>query len=493
MKLTLSISALMLIFSACGTLEANDKPNIILVLTDDQGYGDVTRHGHPLLKTKHLDALHDSSVRFSQFYVSPSCSPTRAALLTGMHEFRSGVTHTLQPRESLDREATLLPQLLKSAGYRTGFVGKWHLGGKGYGPEDRGFDWCSTNVGGPRVHFDPIMIRNRKREQAKGYREDLFFDDAMKFIEESKDAPFFCYLATYSPHAPLDAPEQFVTPFRGKVSDEEANFLGMVANLDWNVGRLLARLRKLEIEDDTIVIFMTDNGETHGLEVYNANMRGSKCTIWQGGSRAVSFWNWPGHWKPHEETHLTAHLDVLPTLCDLAGVKVPAKLAKKLEGFSLCPLLESEKQVDWHKDRMLFHHVGRWPSGLAASHKYAMAGVQTPDRLLVRSHPCDDEKCESYMSQCTTLRSVERGAVRATYTKENAQFHWGVTPRNRWALFDLKADPECRRDLAGDEPEAVAKLSKAYDQWWDDIYPEMIAAGGDEGEPRSLPGKPQSK
>ena len=193
------------------------KPNIIFILTDDQGYGDLGRHGHPLLKTPNLDALHDQSVRFDQFYVSPSCSPTRAALLTGMHEFRNGVTHTTQPREHLDKDAVLLPQLLLSAGYRTGFVGKWHLGGEGeYAPEKRGFAWSSTNVGGPNVHFDPVMIRNRKREPRKGYREDIFFDEAMAFIDERKDAPFFCYLATYSPHAPLAAPAEFTAPFRGK-------------------------------------------------------------------------------------------------------------------------------------------------------------------------------------------------------------------------------------------------------------------------------------
>ncbi|MDA7922647.1 sulfatase-like hydrolase/transferase, partial [Verrucomicrobiales bacterium] len=220
--------------------EREDRPNIILVLTDDQGYGDLGRHGHPLLKTPHMDQLHDESVRFKNFYVSPSCSPTRAALLTGMHEFRNGVTHTLQPREQLYLDAVILPQLLKSAGYRTGFIGKWHLGNKGdYAPGQRGFDWCSTNVGGPRVHFDPVMIRNGKRQEEKGYREDLFFDDAMAFIEESGDQPFFCYLATYSPHSPLAAPEPFVAPFRGKVSDDEAAYLGMVANIDFNVGRLM--------------------------------------------------------------------------------------------------------------------------------------------------------------------------------------------------------------------------------------------------------------
>jgi arylsulfatase A-like enzyme len=147
------------------------KPSIILILTDDQGYGDWSSHGHPLLKTPNADQLRDRSVSFENFYVSSSCSPTRAALLTGMHEFRNGVTHTQQPRDHLRKDATLLPQLLATVGYRNGIIGKWHLGDQpGFAPEDRGFDWCSTNEGGPREHFDPVMIRNRKREKVTGYR-----------------------------------------------------------------------------------------------------------------------------------------------------------------------------------------------------------------------------------------------------------------------------------------------------------------------------------
>ena len=200
------------VFCCIGYAESEQRPNILFILTDDQGYGDLAKHGHPYLQTPNLDKLYEESVRFDNFYVSPSCSPTRAALLTGRHEFRSGVTHTQQPREHLHIDAITLPQLLKDGGYRTGFVGKWHLGGKNgveYSPAGRGFEWTSTNAKGPYNHFDPIMIRNRKRTQVEGFREDIFFDDAMDFIETTpKDQPFFCYLSTYSPHTPLDAPER---------------------------------------------------------------------------------------------------------------------------------------------------------------------------------------------------------------------------------------------------------------------------------------------
>lgn len=474
----------------CAVAQVTDaaKPNILLIITDDQGYGDVGRHGHPLLETPHLDALHDQSVRFERFYVSPSCSPTRAALMTGMHEFRNGVTHTTNPREHLNKDAIILPQLLQSAGYRTGFIGKWHLGNDGpYAPDKRGFEWCSTSVGAAAVHFDPIIIRNRKREQRTGYREDILFDEAMTFIDQSRDSPFFCYLSTFSPHAPVRAPDAFKKPFVGKVDAEEADFLGMVANLDYNLGRITKHVRDRGLENDTIVIWMNDNGETHGLDVYNAGMRGSKATIWQGGSRAMSFWKWPGKWQPHAVQNLTAHLDVLPTLCDYAGVQLPADLTVKLEGWSLRPLIESAQPIAWHDDRLLFHHVGRWPSGLAASHKYAMAAVQTGDFLLVRSHPCDDPACKTFASQCTTLRAVENGATRATYTKKNAQFHWGVTRRNHWSLFDLKNDIACEKDLAMQRPELALRLAAAYDRWWGGLYATMIGLGGDKESPELSP------
>jgi arylsulfatase A-like enzyme len=225
----------------------------------------------------------------------------------------------------------------------------------------------------------------------------------------------------------------------------KSNILCMVANLDHNMGRIPQHLRERKLEDNTIVLFMNDNGKTHGLDVFNAGMRGSKCTIWQGGSRAISFWRWPGCWQPHAVPNLTAHLDVIPTLCDLAGVT------------------------------------------LAASHKYAMASVRSGDHLLVRSHPCDDPACESFSNQCTTLRSVEKGATRATYTADNAQFHWGVTPRGRWSLYNLKTDADCSKDLASQEPELTAKLTAAYEQWWNSVYPEMIRLGGDKGDPGTKP------
>lgn len=456
---------------------APTKPNILFIITDDQGYGDWSTNGHPLLKTPNADKLAAESVRLENFYVSPSCSPTRAALLTGMHEFRSGVTHTQNPRVNLPHDTTTLPELLATAGYRTGFVGKWHLGSP---PSGHGFEWCSTNQGGPFEHFDPNMVRNGKKTKETGYREDIYFNDAMDFITESKDQPWFMYLSTYSPHDPLAAPEEFVAPFRGKVTEEQAQYLGMVANLDYNIGRLMAFLKEKNLDENTVVVLMSDNGQTYGLDVFNAGMRGCKVTAWEGGTRTFSYWRWTSHWPPHQVDNLSAHIDVLPTLCAVAGAKIPDALQPEIEGFDLLPVLESKDPIAWHDDRILYHHVARWPGGMAADHKYAMAGVRQGNYLLVRSRPCDNPNCEEANGQqCETLRSVESGSKRANYTAENAQFHWGVTPRGHWALFDAKKDPGCLNDLATTEPDRAAAMAAAYDAWWDKTFPVMVERGGD--------------
>jgi len=459
------------------------KPNIIFILTDDQGYGDLSAHGHPLLKTPNFDRMHNEGVRFDNFYVSPSCSPTRAALLTGMHEFRSGVTHTREPRMRLHKDAVTLPELLKKSGYRTALIGKWHLGGnteKGYRASDRGFDLYS-NVYADL--FDGLVHHNEKLvgKVPGKFREDIYFDEAMRYIEECGDKPYFCEIATISPHTPLGAPERFIAPFRGKVSDEEATYLGMVANLDYNIGRLLDFLAKRKLDKNTIVVLMNDNGQTCGLDVYNAGMRGCKTTAWQGGSRAFSFWRWPGQWIPHRVDNLTAHLDFLPTICELTGTPLPKRLQSQLEGFSLVPLLKAKGPLSWHDERMVFLHTGRWASGLADAHKYAKASVLQGHFILVRNRACEELACTGETrGECDGLRAVEKGSKVGTYTKANAQFHWGVTPSGRWALYDLKKDIACRNDISEKNPERVKTMAAAYDKWWDDLYPVMIKRGGDD-------------
>jgi arylsulfatase A-like enzyme len=479
---------LLLLLSFTSLLQAL-PPDIILILADDMGYGDLGRHGNPVIKTPRLDALHEESVRFTDFCVSPSCSPTRAALLTGRDPLRQGVTHTLQPREHLERSAVLLPQVLKAADYESCMIGKWHLGDdRGFKPQERGFDLAITSRQGGTEPFDPALVRNGgEPEKRQGYREDVYFDEAIEFIRQRRrpDAPaparpYFLYLATYSPHSPLAAPESFIKPYRAVLDAEKAAYAGMVANLDWNVGRLLDFLNEQKLAKDTVVIFMSDNGGTYGVDLHNAGMRGCKCTVWPGGTRAISFWRWSGHWQPHEVPQLTAHLDVLPTLADLADVKVQPALAAKLEGRSLRTLLEGGEDA-WFQGRMVFQHVSRWPGGTAADHRESQAAVRWGSYLLVRNRPCTnrDGLCRAdKQNRCNGLRRAINGLNKDTYTRD-ALFHWGATHGEGWALYDVRRDPGCHADLADVRRPVVEKLLPAYRAWWDAIYPEMIAAGGD--------------
>ena len=331
--------------------------------------------------------------------------------------------------------------------------------------------------------FDGLVHLNEKlvRKVPGKFREDIYFDEAMRYIEECGDKPYFCEIATISPHTPLGAPERFIAPFRGKVSDEEATYLGMVANLDYNIGRLLDFLAKRKLDKNTIVVLMNDNGQTCGLDVYNAGMRGYKTTAWQGGSRAFSFWRWPGQWIPHRVDNLTAHLDFLPTICELTGTPLPKRLQSQLEGFSLVPLLKAKGPLSWHDERMVFLHTGRWASGLADAHKYAKASVLQGHFFLVRNRACEELACTGETrGECDGLGAVEKGSKVGTYTKANAQFHWGVTPSGRLALYDLKKDIACQNDIAEKNPERVKAMAAAYDNWWDDLYPVMIKCGGDD-------------
>ncbi len=426
-------------------------PNIVFLLTDDQGYGDLSCHGNPVLKTPHLDRLHDQGVRFTDFHVSPTCSPTRAALLTGRHEFRNGVTHTILERERLTPRATTLAQVLRSAGYATGIFGKWHLGDEAaYQPDRRGFDEVFIHGGGGigqsypgscgdapgNTYFDPVLWHNGRFEETRGYCTDVFFARAARWIESVKGRrPFFCYLATNAPHAPLQVRPEDEKRYAGRVKDPNvAKFFGMIANIDDNVGRLLAKLDEWGVARETLVLFMNDNGGTVGVPVYNAGMRGQKATPWLGGTRAASFWRWPGTLPPADVDRLCAHLDVLPTLADLAGAKLTDEVRAQVEGRSLVPLLKNPR-AGW-PERLLFTHVGRWPKGTPPEEsKYRGCGVRSPRWHLV----CD------------------RG-----------------DGKKAWQLFDVKADPGEKADVAPEHTEVVRKLDEAYDQWWASVQPHLV-------------------
>ena len=423
------------------------KPNVIVIITDDQGYGDLSCLGNPILKTPNIDRLHGESVRLTRYHVSPTCAPTRAALLTGRHEFRSGVTHTINERERLALSATTFPQLLQKTGYNTGIFGKWHLGDEAaYQPEKRGFDEvyihgcggigqsypgsCGDAPG--NSYFNPAILHNGQFEKTKGYCTDLFFDQAIRWIGKRKDAgPFYCHISPNCPHAPLDCPQEYVNLYKGKVPENVAKFFGMIANIDDNVGKLLTKLNEWGLDRNTIVVFTTDNGGTAGVKLFNAGMRGAKVTPYLGGIRVPCFVRWTGTLKPGDVPALAAHVDWLPTLAELSGATIPEGL--KLDGRSLVPILKDPSSA-W-PDRVLFTHVGRWAKGKAAESKYAFCSVRN-DRFQMVSAAKDGKKA--------------------------------------WELFDLQADPGETTNVIAKFPDVAKSLEASYDVWWSSVLPAMV-------------------
>jgi len=433
---------------------APQRPNIIFVLTDDQGYGDISAHGNPILRTPNLDRMRAESARFMDFQVSPTCAPTRSALMTGRHEFKNGVTHTIFERERMTLSAATLPELLKGAGYTTGIFGKWHLGDEEeYQPNRRGFDEVYIHGGGGigqtypgscgdapgNTYFDPAIRHNGTFVKTQGYCTDLFFSQATRWIDSVRQrGPFFAYIATNAPHSPYTARPADAALYRDKAPDEAtANFFGMVHNIDENVGRLLAKIDEWGIARDTLVIFMNDNGGTGGTKVFNAGMRAQKGTPYLGGVRAASFWRWPGRFAPADITPLVAHVDVLPTLAEIAGVPLTGKYTQQVEGRSLLPLLTNAR-APW-PDRTLFTHVGRWQRfSDPQDSKFVNCSVRTPRWHLVSTKPAGSEG------------------------------------KPAWELYDVASDPGERENVAAKNPDAVRTMAAAYDQWWISVQPALV-------------------
>ena len=436
--------------SAGFAAETPARPNIIFIMTDDQGYGDLSCHGNPILKTPHLDRLHGQSVRFTDYNVSPTCSPTRCALLTGRHEFRSGVCHTIMERERMALTANPYPVLLKQAGYATAIFGKWHLGDEvAYQPDKRGFGEVFIHGAGgigqtfpgscgdaPRnSYFNPAILHNGQFEKTKGYCTDVFFNQAIKWIDQHRDqksGPFYAHLCLNAPHDPLDCPEEYIQQYAGKVPEKQARFFGMIANIDDNIGRLMAKLQDWKLDENTIVIFTTDNGSANGVNIFNAGMRGSKVTPFLGGIRVPFFVRWTQHLTPHEVSSLAAHIDLFPTICELTGIKIPEGVQAKLEGRSLVPLLNNA-QADW-PDRILVTHAGRWAKGKSRDAKYQHCSIRNSRFQMVRPGAKDP----------------------------------------RWMLFDLNADPGETTDVSEKFPLVVKELDAAYDRWWESILPDLV-------------------
>lgn len=434
-------------------------PNIILVITDDQGYPPVGAHGHPWLKTPNMDKLRAAGTALDRFLVSPTCSPTRSALMTGRHPLKNGITHTVLDRERLALGAVTLPQALAKAGYRSGIFGKWHLGDQAeYQPEKRGFEEVFIHGAGGigqkypgscadvpgNKYFDPVIRHNGKFVKTKGFCTDVFFSEATEWIAKMKggEEPFFAYIATNAPHSPFVATPESKKRFLDMgFNDQRAGFFGMIENIDANLGKLMQKMDEWDLWKDTVFIFMSDNGmegqvaqagkvlgkDSEGREIkgYNAGMKGYKGSLEEGGARVPFFIRWEGKTKAGlvvEE--VAAHIDVFPTLCGIAGVPLPAN---QVEGRSFWSLVSGDK-AEW-PDRLLFDHAARWEQG------------EDPEK----------SKWVNFSVRSAGYRLVGKGE-----------------------LYDMKADPGQTRNIAAEQPERVAAMLDAYGKFWDEARPLMV-------------------
>ncbi len=427
------------------------RPNIVVILTDDQGFGDLGIQGNPVLETPNIDALARAGASMKNFYVSPVCAPTRASVMTGRYNFRTRVVDTFKGRAMKEPAEVTLPELLRAAGYATGIFGKWHLGDNyPFRPTDQGFDEALVIRGGGlaqpsdpiennRRYTNPIVFRNNQQEQAKGFCTDVFFDGALDFIGQAQQAgrPFFVYLTPNAPHVPLhDVPPALLAKYKakdlsavlvkgGQDADTVARVYAMEENIDQNVGRLMARLRSDPALANTLVIVFFDNGPDGDRFV--GGLRGHKGQIYEGGIRTPFFAYWPSRFKPgtaHAE--IAAHIDLMPTLLEAAGVAAPAGL--KFDGRSILPLLEN-RATNWPERSLVFqYHRGEQP---IAWHN---AAVRT----------------QRWKLDHFTGREA---------LPEEAPFQ----------LFDLEADPGERHDLAASQPAIVAQLRQTYQEWFADV------------------------
>ncbi|MBK8094660.1 MAG: arylsulfatase [Verrucomicrobiaceae bacterium] len=412
-------------------------PNVLLIVTDDQGYGDFSIHGNPHLHTPHIDHLGHESVRFDRFYVNSFCAPTRAALLTGRWPLRTGVHGVTHNKEAMKPSETTLAETLRSAGYETACIGKWHNGEQfPYTPQGQGFtDFFGFTNGHWNNYFDATLLRGSQHEPTRGYITDVLTDEALRYITTHQKTPFFCYLAYNAPHSPYQVPDRYYDKFKAKGMDAKvAAFYGMIENIDENIGRILTRLDELKLAENTLVLFLTDNGGTAGVQTYNAGMRGGKTSVHEGGSRVPLFIRWPAaKWQPHVVHHIASHIDVLPTLLDLCGVERPT--GPPLDGLSLRPLLEAPTTPAW-PERTLFTH-----NPINETNKYPGA-VRTQRHRLVREI---------------------KGSSGGSKAKANDA---SATP---WQLYDMEADPAEEHDLAAEQPALVEQLAAKYDAWFADI------------------------
>jgi arylsulfatase A-like enzyme len=432
-----------------------ERPNVLLFICDDLGYGDLACHGNTAVETPELDALHGESARPERFYGTPVCTPSRASLMTGRWHLRTGAIDTYKGRSMLDPDEVTLAERLGEAGYATGLFGKWHLGDNyPLRPHDRGFDEALYHQGGglcqpagepDETYWDPLLWRNGDPERGEGFCTDVYTDTAIEFVEERAggEEPFFAYVASNAPHTPLQAPEEAAAPYlEAGYSEERARFYGMVSNISHNVGRLLETLERTGVADDTIVIFTSDHGPAlHQDEAgrFRAGLRDGKGSVYEGGIRVPFFLRWPGELDPGERGLRGHFVDVLPTLLDACGGAEPAD--RPVDGADLLPALRNGPE-----------------------------GTDLAERLVFQQWHRGDEP-ERYRSCAVVGRRFKLV--------------------NGDELYDLERDPGENRNAAAEHPAVVTRLREAYEEWFADVTaggydPVRIRLGTDHENPTRL-------
>jgi len=450
-----------LAITGCNRAETTDRTNVILIMTDDQGYGDLGVMGNTLIRTPHLDAMAGRSAQMTSFYVSPVCAPTRASLMTGRYNYRTRAIDTYIGRAMMDPEEVTIAEILQDVGYRTGIFGKWHLGDTyPMRPIDQGFVEAlvhrgggigqpSDPPGGEGKYTDPILFHNGEEVQMEGYCTDIYFDQALSWIEtqNNEGESFFAYIATNAPHGPFhDVPSNLLAEYQqmnladdqfpeteghpfppGANLDVRARIFSMITNIDDNVGNLFDHLAALDLTDNTIVIFMVDNGPDGNR--YRAGMKGTKSHVHEGGVRSPFFMHWPAHLTAGAASdRVAAHIDVMPTVLDALDIDPPDNMA--FDGRSFLPLLEGT--------------ANEWP-----------------DRnLVIQTHRGDvPVRYHHFLLRNQQWKLVHASGFRHESFEGSPEFE----------LYNMQADPLEQNDLAEENPEIVAELRAAYDAWFDDV------------------------
>ena len=411
------------------------RPNIVWVLTDDQGMGDLACTGNPWIKTPNIDRFYETSTRMMNYHVGPTCAPTRSTLMTGHYANSTGVWHTVGGRSLLREDEWTLPTALRDGGYQTGLFGKWHLGDSyPYRACDRGFT-KSINHGGGGIsqlpdfwgndYFDDTYMVNGEPQKFSGYCTDVFFEEGMRFIEENKDKPFFCYITPNAPHGPLNVPQKYLDLYAdaNEVPDNRKRFYAMITNIDENFGKLVDKLETLGILDNTIVIFMTDNGTATGISMdkegnltsgYNWGLQGMKNSEYDGGHRVPFFLRYGAENQNtgRDINTLTASVDIMPTLLDYCGIDVDAN-EHSFHGTSIVPLLRGEKMSPRTivTDSQRLTHPVKWRKSAVMTDKWRLV--------------------------------------------------------NGKELYDINEDKVQKNDIANKHPEVVLELREEYEKWWD--------------------------